>query len=207
MPAPSSQSQLIRMWIDRLRAGDDTARKELLNCACERLNQLTHRMLRGFARVHRWEETDDVMQNAALRLYRSLGEVQPATVQDFFRLAALNIRRELLDLAQHYYGPRGHGANHASLPGGESGDAPARRLEKADADEEPGCLETWAEFHRHVEALPGEERELFDLLWYQGLAQAEAAEILQVSERTIKRRWRAARLHLHDALNGQLPDM
>jgi len=208
MANPSGQSQLIRVWIDRLRAGDETARKELLNCACERLNQLTHKMLRGFARVHRWEQTDDVMQNAALRLYRSLGDVPPATVQDFLRLAALNIRRELLDLAKHYYGPQGHGAKHATLSGGASGEgAPASPLDKPDADDEPSRLAAWTEFHRQVEALPDEERELFDLLWYQGLSQGEAAEVLQVSERTIKRRWRSARLKLHDAMHGQLPDL
>jgi DNA-directed RNA polymerase specialized sigma24 family protein len=43
------------------------------------------------------------------------------------------------------------------------------------------------------------------LLWYQGLSQAEAAELLQVSERTIKRRWMSARLQLQDALHGEMP--
>ena len=45
-----------------------------------------------------------------------------------------------------------------------------------------------------------------DLLYYQGLTQAEAAEVLGVSERTVKRRWQAARLALHDALGGEIPE-
>jgi RNA polymerase sigma factor (sigma-70 family) len=57
-----------------------------------------------------------------------------------------------------------------------------------------------------VERLPDEEREIFDLLWYQGLSQAEAAALLHVSERTIKRRWQAARLKLHEALQGASPE-
>jgi DNA-directed RNA polymerase specialized sigma24 family protein len=44
-----------------------------------------------------------------------------------------------------------------------------------------------------------------DLLFYQGLQQAEAAAVLGVSERTVKRRWQSARLALHEALGGRLP--
>lgn len=207
MADPSSQSRQIQIWIDRLRDGDEAARKELLNSACERLERLTRKMLRDYPRVHRWEQTGDVMQNAAVRLYRALAEVKPATVGDFFRLAALNIRRELLDLAQHYYGPQGAGAHHVTLGERDSERSPDSPLEKPDADDEPARLAAWTEFHRQVEALPDEERELFDLLWYQGLSQAEAGAILKVSERTIKRRWRSARLKLHDALHGQLPEL
>jgi RNA polymerase sigma-70 factor (ECF subfamily) len=81
-------STQIQRCIDRLRAGDHTARDELLAQASERLTRLTRKMLRDFPRVHRWEQTDDVLQNAVLRLGRALGEVQPATVAEFFRLAA-----------------------------------------------------------------------------------------------------------------------
>jgi RNA polymerase sigma-70 factor (ECF subfamily) len=206
MAKAASQTVRIQGWLDRLRAGDESARKELLNCACERLTRLTRKMLKGYPRVKRWEQTDDVMQNATMRLYRALAEVRPASAGDFFRLAALNIRRELLDLAKHYYGPRGLGAKHASVrksPGSES--APAA-LDPSDTADEPSRLASWTEFHAQVEKLPDEEREIFDLLWYQELSQAEAAALLHVSERTIKRRWQAARLKLHEALQGALPD-
>ncbi len=53
--------------------------------------------------------------------------------------------------------------------------------------------------------LPDELSSVFDLIYYQGLTQAEAAEVLGVSEATIKRSWREARLALHDALGGRLP--
>ena len=48
-------------------------------------------------------------------------------------------------------------------------------------------LEAWTEFHRRAEALPPEERETFDLLYYQGVSKTEAATILDISERTLKR--------------------
>jgi RNA polymerase sigma-70 factor (ECF subfamily) len=202
---PSSSVQ-IQSWLDRLRLGDESARGELLNCACDRLRRLTHQMLKNYPRVQRWEQTDDVLQNASLRLYRTLQEVTPATAKDFFRLAALNIRRELLDLAKHYYGPQGQGARHASIAGKPDQGKPAPPpAEPLDRTHEPSRVAAWSEFHRQVEALPDEEREVFDLLWYQELSQVEVAELLKVSERTIKRRWQSARLKLHDALGGELP--
>jgi RNA polymerase sigma factor (sigma-70 family) len=191
----------IQTWIARLQAGDPGARDALLGAAGERLRQLAHRMLQTYPRVHRWEQTDDVLQNALLRLYRTMKDVPPQSVADFLRLAALNIRRELLDLSKHYYGPQGQGAHHLSLgPDQQSMPEPAGQ-----SSLDPGSLTVWSEFHEQVERLPDEERAVFDLLWYQGLTQVEAAEVLGVNERTIKRRWQAARLKLHDALHGEVP--
>jgi RNA polymerase sigma factor (sigma-70 family) len=56
-----------------------------------------------------------------------------------------------------------------------------------------------------VDALPAEEREVFDLVWFQGLSQPQAAALLGVSEATLKRRWWSARQRLHGALKGLLP--
>jgi RNA polymerase sigma-70 factor (ECF subfamily) len=203
----SSQSVQVQGWLDRLQAGDESARKELINCACERLTRLTRKMLKGYPRLKRWEQTDDVLQNAAVRLYRALGEARPATPTDFFRLAALNVRRELLDLAKHYYGPRGRGTRHASVAQkpGEEGEATA--LDPPQAGDDPHRLAAWTEFHRQIDRLPDEDRETFDLLWYQGLSQAEAASLLNVSERTVKRRWQSARLRIHEALRGEMPEL
>jgi RNA polymerase sigma factor (sigma-70 family) len=204
--APSLTLQ-VQACLDRLRAGDESARDELLGCACERLRNLARKMLRGYPNVRRWEQTDDVLQNAALRLHRTLRQLPVQTARDFFRLAALNIRRELLDLAKHHYGPHGHGAHHATRgPGDTAGGEGPGADAPADLSHEPVRLAAWGEFHERIGALPDEEREAFDLLWYQGLSQAEAAELLGVSERTVKRRWQAARLKLHEALRGEVPE-
>jgi RNA polymerase sigma-70 factor (ECF subfamily) len=198
----------IQCLLDRLQEGDDTAREALINCACARLERLTRKMLRSWERVHRWEQTGDVMQNATMRLYRSLAEARPARPVDFFRLAALHIRRELCDLAKHYYGPQGVGANHATAAwkrAGE-GDSLEPAYEAVDGGEDPANLAAWTEFHDQVGRLPDDERAVFDLLWYQELSQGEAAMLLSISERTLKRRWASARLRLHELLAGTLPD-
>jgi RNA polymerase sigma-70 factor (ECF subfamily) len=197
---------LIQGWIDRLRAGDETARAELLRCSCDRLVELTRRMLRRYSRLKRWEQTDDVVQNVSMRLFRTLEHVTPESTRDFLRLASLNIRRELLDLAKHYYGPQGLGRLYQSQADGEAeDDRPRAGSDPSDQTHDPSRLEAWAEFHRQVAALPDELREVFDLIWYQGLSRAEAAEVIGISERTLMRRWQEARLAIYDALDGQLP--
>jgi DNA-directed RNA polymerase specialized sigma24 family protein len=44
-----------------------------------------------------------------------------------------------------------------------------------------------------------------DLLFYQGLPQADAAAILGVTVRTVQRRWHDALIRLHRILKTDLP--
>lgn len=190
--------------IERMQAGDASARHELIKAACERLLRLTRKMLSGYPGVKRWEQTDDVFQNAMMRLERALHEVTPPSVGAFLRLAALQIRRELLDLARHYHGPRGLGAAHASVGAGSNESTPVVQ-QGIDTTNEPSELARWTEFHRLVETLPDDERAAFDLVWYEELTLADAAAVLGISESTAKRRWRSARVRLHEALGGEVP--
>lgn len=188
--------------LDRWHQGDPAARDELLRHFGDRLRRLTHRMLGDFARVRRWEETDDVLQNVLVRLVRALEDVRPASVREFLSLASTLIRRELIDLARHHHGPHGAGAHHASEPPAGSGGPP--RHEGADSSCDPARLARWRELHEAIAALPDEEREVCELLWYQGLSQPEAAALLGTSERTMKRRWQAVRLKLYPLVRGGL---
>lgn len=107
--------------IDRMVAGDETAVPALIDRSCERLRKLTRKMLKSCPGVKPWEDTDDVLQGAAIRLHRSLEAVKPATVQAFFGLAAVQIRRQLIDLFRHYHGPEGEAKNRADeVPNGKS---------------------------------------------------------------------------------------
>jgi RNA polymerase sigma-70 factor (ECF subfamily) len=180
-------------WLEVARRENTDVRNEVIAHACERLRALTHNMLRGYPRVRRWSETDDVLQNAMLRLHRSLAEVKPESPAEFYGLAAIQVRRELLDLARHYYGAEGLGSHHDTDNG---------RVAEAKADEhsEPETLERWTAFHEHVDQLPEEQREVVGLLWYEGLSQPEAAAVLEISLATLKRRWQAARLTLFETL-------
>lgn len=187
----------LSLLIERLRFGDASAREEMLHHACERLRRLTRKMFHSYPSLRRWEETDDVYQNAMLRLHRALGAMRVGSVRHFFNLAAQQVRWELLDLAKHHFGPACAGARHHS-----DGVAPEDRGGKLrDRAEEPEDLADWTEFHAQVEMLPDEEREVVNLIYYEGLGQSEVAELLGVSVRTVKRRWQSARFHLYQAVH------
>jgi len=182
--------------LGRVAARDRAARDELVRRTASNLERLTHALMAGFPAVRRWEQTDDVVQNASLRLMRALEQVSPDNTRQFFGLAAEQIRRELIDLARHYYGPHGVGRNHAS----RAGEAPEVAADGSD----PDTLADWQTFHEAVASLSEADREVFNLLYYQGLSQAEAAGLLGISVPAVQQRWQRARLRLHDLIQAQL---
>ena len=154
----------LQSLIEQSLNGDPATHAALLQHACDRLLRLTRKMFHGYPQLRRWEQTDDVFQNAMLRLHRALPVVRPESARHFFNMAAQQVRWELLD-----------------------------------------DLSSWAEFHRLVEKLPLEEQEVVNLLYYQGLTQNEAARLLEISGRTLKRRWQSARIKLYESFhNGDL---
>jgi RNA polymerase sigma-70 factor (ECF subfamily) len=194
----SSSSQLQR-WLDLLKTGDPAARDRLLEHVCERLRRLTRKLFDKQDRLRSYLDTDDVFQSAMMRLLRAMTAAPPASSAEFFALASRQIRRELIDLARHHYGPQGRGTHEVVASALEAADTPPA-VERPDSTYNPEELARWSEFHRKVEALPPEERAVFDLLWYQGLSQEEAAAVLDLSLSTVKRRWLAARLRFQDGL-------
>jgi RNA polymerase sigma-70 factor (ECF subfamily) len=197
----------IQDCLNGLRPDDPAARQAVLAISQERLRLLVRRMLRRYPGVRRWEETDDVLQNVLIRLDRMLKGVRVDAVADYLRLAATHIRRELIDLARHYSGPRGLGANHATPAHGGAGPPDTVAEPSADSSGDPARLALWTEFHRQIGLLPEEEREVFDLHWYHGLTQAEAAALLGISLATVKRRWLSSRRKLTEVFGEDLFDL
>ncbi len=185
-------------WLERHRNGDDSAKASIIAHACDRLRVLASKMLRGnFARLARWEETDDVLQHALIRLHRSLAKIQPESVAQFMGLSATQIRRTLIDLARHHFGAEGAANFHHS--DGHQSEMP-RQVDLQPSNDEPESLVAWSAFHEAVENLPEDEKQVFSLVWYEGLTHVETAELLGVTERTIRRRWQSARFLLHQVL-------
>lgn len=206
MPESADECANLQIVIERFAGGDDSALNDLLLQAANRLEKLAHSMFSDFTRVRRWEETADIVQNASVRLFRAFQTTRPTDVRGFFALAALQIRRELVDLARHYFGPEGLGANYESrsdFPGGANSSDTLAQEDSGTFD--PSRLSAWSEFHEHAGELPNEEREVFDLIYYQGLEQIVAAELIGISERTVRRRWQSAKETLNAALDGRSP--
>lgn len=188
--------------IDDLKAGEPTAVDRLIEHSCERLRKMTRRLLRSSPSSRRAQETDDAFQCALIRLRRSLNDVELGKPKACFVQAAAEIRRELTGLARHYYDQEG-GAAHAASDTDFVDDGRTVGLEGNTEDTaRPATLLQWAEIHEQVGKLPVREREVFDLLFYQGLWQENATTVLDVGVRTVKSRWRSAKLRLDEALEG-----
>lgn len=190
--------------LDLMRAGDLSARQRLIEHACGRLRGLARKMLHRYPKVQRWEQTDDVFVEAVTRLHRALETVQPESPRHFYNLAAAQIRRVLIDLSRRYCGAEGLASHHDTAAGQPDGQRPPH-YDPPDPTGEPAGLADWTEFHRQVESLPEEEREVFNLLWYEQMSQEEAAEVLGVTARTVRRRWQDARYRLQKARLGEPP--
>lgn len=199
----------IAACLDRLASGDLAARDRIIEVSSERLRTLARRMLARFPNVRRWDDTDDVFQNAAMRLHRALGQVQPDSPRAIMALAATQLHRELIDLARRHAGPMSFAANHATNVPGNATDQPTGRDDASPAvpvaASPDDSLDRWTLFHEAIAALPGELREVFHLVWYLGAEQKTIARLLGCSERTVKSRWREARERVRTALGGQPP--
>jgi RNA polymerase sigma-70 factor (ECF subfamily) len=177
-----------------VHAGDNAARAELIEHTMRRFQVLARRMFRGYANLRSTVDTDDVAQRAMIRLHKALRHVQPMNGRELFGLAARQIRWVLLDVCRRL----------ADAPTISFTDKPDR-IEPNDQEGEPSDLCAWTEFHERINGLPHEQRELFDVLFYQGVTQVDAAKLLGIPLRSLKRRWQEAKLRLRDGMRGEWP--
>jgi len=205
MDAPEDDSKVLARCLEQLAAGDLKARDSIIEIVASRLHTLAHRMLGRFPGVRRWEDTDDVFQNAAMRLHRALAAMQFQPPRSIMALAATQVHRELIDLARRHAGPSSYAANHGTnvMPATAGESEPQHHIDCSPAAET--SLDRWTLFHQAIASLPEEEREIFHLVWYLGVDQKTIATLLDCSERTVKYRWRSAREVVRAALDGQPP--
>lgn len=192
--------------LQRFATGDAGARDELIALAADRMREIAHRMLRRFPSVRRWDDTGDVVQNAMLRLCKALTKVTPGDPRSFIGLAAVQVRRELLDLARKHAGPESYHANHETNVFQIDGQERVKIADAQDAAEPPDQLLRWTRLHEAAESLPDDERETFHLAWYMGMKQDQIAGMLGCSTRTVKRRWDSAKTLLASRLHGEQPN-
>ena len=109
MTDSAAKTTVLVQLLERMQGGDRAARDELVRAFQTRLEHLARKMLQRYPGVGRWVEVEDVLQGSLMRLLRALESVQPDSTRAFFGLAAEQMRRELLDLGRHFYGPQGEG--------------------------------------------------------------------------------------------------
>lgn len=189
-------STAVRDLLLQIRQGQPDAMDRLFAHCLERLKILSHSLFRCRRDLHRFEESDDLLQRSLIRLHRAVGHLQPESTRAFMALALQNVRWELADLAREMQ------RRQQTL---SAGDWFGEVAEPVNRTGEPGSLLEWNHFHTLVGQLPDEEREVFDAVYYGGATQQEVADMLGISDRTVKRRWRSAKILLGQALEGEWP--
>lgn len=196
----------LHWYLDRMQQGDREAREEFIRRVSNRMARLCKKILGAYPDVRRMEDTGDVLQQATMKLLGSLQELRPDSTKDFYALAGEQIRRTLLDLTKYYRAARRHLNRQVALDHGRLADS-AAPLDPAAPAEPPGDLEAWENLHEAVFNLPVLERETFVLIFYSGWPQAEVAQLFDVTERQVRRRWTKACQQLSEMLGGKLPEL
>jgi RNA polymerase sigma-70 factor (ECF subfamily) len=137
-------------------------------------------------------QPDELLGAVVERLLKAMRLVRPGTVRQFFALVNQHMRWELNDLARRLdEQPTLVELDEEKAPAPSTSDsslsADGRRMLQA------------------IDRLPEDEREAFDLLRIQGLTQVEAAEVLDVSAKTVQRRLNRALLLLAKELKDLRP--
>jgi RNA polymerase sigma-70 factor (ECF subfamily) len=172
---------VVQRYLDEL-AGDSPAEpvvRALLDRAVRRLHLLCATLLhRGYPRLAQPPlnlQADELLGAVAERLLKAMREARPGSVRQFFGLANQHMRWELNDLARRLdEQPAAVGLHEGLVP--------------AQASSVSGLTPDGLRMLRAIEELPEDEREAFELVRVQGMAQAEAAQVLGVSVVTVKRR-------------------
>jgi RNA polymerase sigma factor (sigma-70 family) len=194
--------------LQRALTGDGQARQRLLELTRDRLMAHARRLLHGrYARLEPFAQTDDVVQQLFLKILRNQDRFwvnahgEPLqSLAEFFGHTSAWMRDVLCDLLRKEYGRDDSRPAALPLDSGPSDTKP--RYEPSSDTLDAEKLRRWTEFHEAVARLPDDLRSVFDLLWYQGLTQAEAAALLGVAVPTVKLRWMKARLQVQQALGG-----
>lgn len=207
---PGATTIAIDGCLVRLQNGDMTALDDLTARTYERVRLIAHRQLRRYPGLVRFVETQDVLHDVLTRLNEKLATKQPENAREYFRWTSKQIRDHLVDLLRHFYGRQSSDSDgkHRGRAGQVSSlEASQEAGHHASSDTyDAAKIQVMAEFHDAVSKLPDETREVFDLLFYHGLTQEQAANIMGITDRTIRTRWQRARRQLVPYMPADMVD-
>jgi RNA polymerase sigma factor (sigma-70 family) len=203
----NESTAVLRMQLEQAVTGDAEARRRLLEITRNRLIRHARRFLHGrYARLEPFQQTDDVVQELYVkilenqdRFWVNANGAPVRTLAEFFGHTSAWARDVLCDLLRKAYG---RGDNRPAMLPLEVPSDTGPRHEPSSSTLDADKLRRWTEFHEAAARLPDDLRAVFDLLWYQEMSQAEAAELLGIAVPTVKLRWMKARLQVQQALGG-----
>lgn len=192
----------LQVLLDKLRSGDDvqSVKDQLIALAYQRLQLMARRMLGLYDRHKLDEETNGLVAEAYLRLNRSLSDLQPETVRQFFGLAALQMRRHLLDKLRAIHG-RGETKRPRALPLVPVGiDGSEQAIFLPDAENSPAW--TSIDILESLDQLDDRQRECLVMQHWYGFTHQEIASLIGVSTKTVQRLSNLAFIRLNELLKS-----
>lgn len=206
---PTSTPQLTVLLGDLRKHPSERTKERILDLVSDRVEKLTRKLLRDQRVVARWDQTADIAQMARIRLWKALDEVPLDNSVALMGLTAQHIRWLIIDRARKHRGPHGVAANHATQNlfaehRDHAPEAAGRAVAASAQTQEPG--QEIEALHEAVDRLPEEQRRVVDLVYYHGMTYAQAADLLQVSEKTVQRRNKRAHLALSKSLQANPSD-
>jgi RNA polymerase sigma factor (TIGR02999 family) len=194
----SESGNQVTLLLDAVERGDARAADELFPLVYEELRQRAGKLLSLERREHTLQRTA-LVHEAYLRLVRAGSSFQ--TRLHFFNAAALAMRRILLNhAAQHGTAKRGGGRGRVDLDDLDAAAAAAA------AARPPGESMDWIELDealKRLEAASPRQHQVVMLRFFSGRTEREIAQMLGVSEPTVRRDWATARLWLYRAIQSQ----
>jgi RNA polymerase sigma factor (TIGR02999 family) len=175
--------------LDALNAGEEDARESLI--------PIVYQELRALASAHMRAEGDGhTLQPTALvheAYFRLVGQrVQWHGRSHFFAIAAQAMRRILVDHARKRKAARRGGGRQSTLMD-----------HHAIVSEDPVDLIALDDALERLRTLDERQARTVELRFFGGLEVKETAEVLGVSEITVKRDWRSAKAWLYRELSTQ----
>jgi RNA polymerase sigma factor (sigma-70 family) len=180
--------------------GDEPAElivRELLSSSVSRLQKLCASLLfRSYPRLTYPPlnlQPDEMLSAVVERMLKAMRAVRPGNVRQFFALANRHMRWELNGLARRLDKEVGACEIRDSIVAAPTDSSISQLSVNARR-----ILDL-------IEALPDEEREVFDLVKIQGMSNAEAAAVVGIAPKTVQRRLQRARLRLSEQLGDLGP--
>ncbi|HVQ39915.1 MAG TPA: sigma-70 family RNA polymerase sigma factor [Pyrinomonadaceae bacterium] len=191
MVSPNQLTLLLDEWSN----GNESALAELIPLVEVELHRLARQQMSRERGGHTLQATA-LVNEVYLRLVKA-PEVRWQNRAHFFAIAASIMRRIMIEHARRRQQlKRGGGAVRITLDDGALL-ADERSAELVGLEEALSILEV--EYPRKARVV--------ELRFFGGLTVAEAAEVLKVDERTVKRDWEFARAWLHQRINGDPGDL
>ena len=182
------QNEQVTQLLGELSEGRSDAADRLLPHVYQELRALAGSFFRSQNNDHTLQPTA-LVHEAYLKLVRS--DSSWNSRKHFYDIAAMAMRQLLTDYARRKGREKRGGGN-------------AHRVTLSDIDSEASVIDIVAldDAMTRLAALDSRQARIVELRFLAGLTVEETADVLDLSERTVKREWRAAKAWLQTQLGG-----